>query len=120
MAAAGLRTAAAARRLPRRRRLMAKRLDFEVPREERRPGADAELALLLQALHERGVLRLLRDFVGALPHIGMIVARGLNSAGTINCVRNLSLLLETLAQIPPTDLSRVLNAVRAGCIRMGE
>lgn len=99
---------------------MARLLELEMPERTPEPDVDREIADLLRLLHERGILRLAHNFLGALPEIGGIVARGLNSPGTVNAVGNLALLFEMLGRVPPSDLARILAGLSAALERLGQ
>lgn len=73
--------------------------------------AEKELAGLLEALSQHGVLRFLTALTGALPHIGIIAARGLNSEASVRTVQNLGALLQALSRVPPQDFAHFLEAV---------
>lgn len=72
-----------------------------------------EWASLLKALSEHGILRFLTDMTAALPQVGLIAARGLNSEPSVQAVRNLAALWQALGRVPPDDFARVLGAVSA-------
>lgn len=74
---------------------------------------EGELADLLNALSEHGILRFLTDMTAALPHVGLIAARGLNSDASVHATRNLVTLWQALGRVPPDDFARFLNAVSA-------
>lgn len=85
-----------------------------IPYQHVRPQeaiADKELADLIKALSEHGILRFLTALTGALPHIGLITARGLNSQGSRTALQNLVTLLSALGRVPPQDFSRFMDAV---------
>lgn len=92
---------------------MAARLAHEVRAPARPARAEQELHELLEVLSERGILRALRDFVGGLPGISLIVARALNQPETIGAVQNLALILKALGTLPPAELSRLLDSAQA-------
>ncbi len=74
---------------------------------------EAELAALLEALSEHGILRFLTDMTAALPHVGLIAARGLNSEASVHTTRNLVTLWQALGRVPPDDFARILRAISA-------
>ncbi|MHB1951128.1 MAG: helical membrane plugin domain-containing protein [Acidiferrobacteraceae bacterium] len=92
---------------------MARRLDCEVSLPRTEPSVEQELHELLVVLSERGILRALRDFVGGLPGISLILARALNQPETAGAVQNLALLLKGLGSLPPEGLERLLASMKA-------
>lgn len=78
--------------------------------------AQKELMDFLEALSQHGVLRFLTALTGALPHAGLIAARGLNSEASVRTVQNLGALLQALGRVPPQDFARFLDAV-SGSVR---
>lgn len=72
-----------------------------------------ELAALLKALSEHGILRFLTDFTGALPQVGLIAARRLNSEASVRATSNLVTLWQALGRVPPDDFARFIGAVSA-------
>lgn len=75
--------------------------------------AEKELDGLLTALSEHGVLRLLTDLTRALPHVGLIAARGLNGPESVSVARNLVTLLQALGRVPPESFAHFLDALSA-------
>ncbi|AWP22613.1 MAG: DUF1641 domain-containing protein [Gammaproteobacteria bacterium] len=75
--------------------------------------AEKELADLIEALSRHGILRFLTALTGALPHAGLITARGLNSEASRTTLRNMVTLLSALGRVPPQDFSRFVAAVSA-------
>ena len=74
---------------------------------------EGELAALLKALSEHGILRFLTDLAGALPEVGLIAARGLNSEASVHATCNLVTLWQALGRVPPDDFARFIGAVSA-------
>lgn len=72
---------------------------------------------LLQVMHDRGVLSLLRGLVGAGDEIVTSAASAMNSPEAIRAVRNFLLLTEFFASIPPDVLDSLVNTVRKGARR---
>lgn len=72
---------------------------------------------LLQLLHDRGVLNLLRGVVGAGDEIVTSAAVALNSPEVLRAVRNFLLLTEFFASIPPDVLESLVNTARKGARR---
>ncbi len=72
-----------------------------------------EWATLIKALSEHGILRFLTDMAAALPEVGLIAARGLNSESSVHATRNLVTLWQALGRVPPDDFARLLGAVSA-------
>ncbi|RCN56571.1 helical membrane plugin domain-containing protein [Acidiferrobacter thiooxydans] len=75
--------------------------------------ADKELADLIEALSRHGILRFLTALTGALPHVGLITARGLNTQTSRTTLQNMVTLLSALGHVPPQDFSRFVGAVSA-------
>lgn len=110
---------------------MAQRLTYEVSRPRAAAGdREAELEqlasrleelnTLLDALYERGVIRLLTDLVQATPEISEILLRGLNTEGGQAGLQNLVFLARQLGRIEPERMARMIEAVNTGFDRMGE
>jgi uncharacterized protein YjgD (DUF1641 family) len=72
---------------------------------------------LLQLLHDRGVLDLLRGLVGAGDQVVDIVTTALNSPDAIRGMRNFLLLTKFFATVPPEVLSRLVQAATEGASR---
>jgi len=69
---------------------------------------------LLQVLHDKGVLSLLRGAVAARDElVGMITAT-LDAPSSVQAIRNFLLLRQFVGAIPPEVLSSLVEAVRAG------
>jgi uncharacterized protein YjgD (DUF1641 family) len=79
------------------------------------PAAHAEALLaayeVLQALHDRGVLDLLRGALNAGDQIIEIVVAGVRSPETIKAIRNVALLTNMLAAIDPELLADFTRAI---------
>ena len=73
--------------------------------------ADQELAALVQALSDHGILRFATAFVRALPHTSLIVARGLNAEASRTVIQNVVALLAAMGRVPPDDFAHFLEAV---------
>lgn len=101
---------------------MAEPISF-VPPERNGSGADQHLreatqahseaiqsALdLLQLLHDRGILDLLRGAVGAGDQLTEILTAAVNTPEAIRGIRNLVVLTKFLASIPPDVLNGVIQ-----------
>jgi uncharacterized protein YjgD (DUF1641 family) len=72
---------------------------------------------LLQLLHDRGVLDLLRGLVGAGDQVADIAASALNTPDAIRGIRNFLLLTKFFASIPPEVLSRLVQTATEGASR---
>ena len=72
---------------------------------------------LLQRLHDRGVLDLLRALVGAGDQVVDIVTTAVNSPDAIRGMRNFLLLTKFFATIPTDVLSRLAQAATEGAAR---
>lgn len=75
--------------------------------------AEAMLATyeVLQGLHDRGVLDVMRGALGAGDAIAEIAASAADTPGSVRGLRNVLLLANTLASIDPQLLAKVTRAV---------
>src|ERR1700738_366190 len=84
------------------------------------PAEHAEALLsgyeLLQLLHDRGVLNLLRGVVSGGDQLVGAVAAAIDTPESIRAIRNLVLLTKFFANIPPDVLNRLIDTVSAGAI----
>ncbi|MBM7333862.1 MAG: DUF1641 domain-containing protein [Alcanivorax sp.] len=99
---------------------MAKAIHYEVPAPAMPDEAREELDKLLRNLHERGVLRLLNDLLGAFPEVSGILMRGINNEDSRNAIQNLSLLAMGLGRIPPERFATVTRALTEALDAMEE
>lgn len=74
--------------------------------------ADALIAgyELLQLLHDKGVLSLLRGLVGAGDELAGIITKSIDSPNAIRAFRNFLLLTESFSAIRPEVLSGLVDA----------
>jgi uncharacterized protein YjgD (DUF1641 family) len=81
--------------------------------------ADALLSAyeLLQILHDRGILNLLRGLVGGGDELVGTVAAALDTPESIRGIRNFLLLTKFFASIPPDVLNSLAETVSAGAQR---
>lgn len=81
--------------------------------------ADALLSTyeLLQLLHDRGVLNLLRGLVGAGDQLIGTVTAAVDTPESIRAIRNFILLTKFFAGIPPNVLHSLVETVSAGAER---
>ena len=81
--------------------------------------ADALLSAyeLLQLLHDRGILSLLRGLVGAGDEIVGTIAAAADRPESIRGVRNFVLLTKFFGSIPPDVLNSLVETVRTGAER---
>jgi uncharacterized protein YjgD (DUF1641 family) len=90
-------------------------------RLEKAPAEHAEALLsayeLLQLLHDRGVLNLLRGAVAAGDGLVGTVTTAVDTPETIGAIRNFILLSKFFASIPPNVLKSLLDTVSAGANR---
>ncbi|MGN8159879.1 DUF1641 domain-containing protein [Salinisphaera sp. RV14] len=99
----------------------AKRLRPETADElEKFEGRIAEINELLDQLYESGLMRWLKDFVGAMPEVSMIALDSLNTEHGQAGMRNLLVLAKQLGKIDPDQLERMFNAMHAGLDRVDE
>jgi uncharacterized protein YjgD (DUF1641 family) len=73
---------------------------------------------LLQLLHDRGVLDLLRGLVGAGDQVVDMLSAALSSPEAIRGMRNFLLLTKFFATIPPDILSGLVKTATDGAERM--
>ena len=85
------------------------------------PAEHAEALLsgyeLLQLLHDRGVLNLLRGLVGGGDALIGTIAAAVDTPESIRAIRNFLLLTKFFAGIPPDVLSSLADTVNAGARR---
>src|SRR5260221_5299 len=72
---------------------------------------------LLQALHDKGVLSMLRGLVGGGDEVIGTVTSALNTPESIRGIRNFLLLTKFFAGIPPEVLNSLADTVSAGAKR---
>ena len=72
---------------------------------------------LLQLLHERGILNLLRGLVGAGDHLVDTVAEALDTPETVRAIRNFLLLTKFFGSIRPDVLNSLVQAATEGAKR---
>jgi uncharacterized protein YjgD (DUF1641 family) len=98
---------------------MAQPIPFVTPqRKTDSPEAAIQSALaLLEVLHDRGVLSLLRGLVGAGDQVVEILTSAVNSPEAIQGIRNFLLLTKFFATIPPDILDSLVRTAVAGAER---
>jgi uncharacterized protein YjgD (DUF1641 family) len=98
---------------------MAQPISFIPSQRASEPHAEAvDSALdLLQLLHDRGVLDLLRGLVGAGDQVVDILTTALNTPEAIRGIRNFLLLTKFFATIPPEVLGRLVQTATDGAAR---
>ena len=109
---------------------MAQPIAFHVPvnhtnsnaeRLRNAPAEHAEALLsayeLLQLLHDRGVLNLLRGLVGSGDEVIGTITAAVDKPESIRAIRNFLLLTQFFASIPPDVLNSLVETVRAGAER---
>ena len=81
--------------------------------------ADALLSAfdLLQLLHDRGMLNLLRGMVGAGDELIGAITAAVDTPASIRAIRNFLLLTKFFAGIPPDVLSSLVETVSNGAER---
>ncbi len=72
---------------------------------------------LLQLLHDRGVLELLRGLVGAGDQVIELLTGAINSPDSLRAIRNFMLLTKFFGSIPPEVLSSLVRTVEEGADR---
>jgi len=98
---------------------MAQPIPFIPPDRRSDPNADAIASAveLLQLLHDRGVLNLLRGMVGAGDQLVQIATAALDTPEVIRGIRNFLLLTKFFASIPPDVLNSLVQTAVAGAER---
>ena len=85
------------------------------------PAEHAEALLsgyeLLQLLHDRGVLNLLRGLVGGGDALVSTITAAVDTPESIRAIRNFLLLTKFFAHIPPDVLTSLADTVSAGAER---
>src|ERR1700692_4276531 len=81
--------------------------------------ADAILSALelLQLLHDRGVLDLLRGMVSAGDQLADTMTAAIDNPESLRAIRNFLLLTQLFGSIPPDVLNSVVQTVTAGAAR---
>jgi uncharacterized protein YjgD (DUF1641 family) len=72
---------------------------------------------LLQLLHDRGVLDLLRGLVGAGDQLTGMATAALDSPDSVRAIRNFILLTKFFASIPPDVLDSLVRTAKEGAER---
>jgi uncharacterized protein YjgD (DUF1641 family) len=113
---------------------MARPIPFEVPRRDPRqelqsrveaaPAEHAEAVLaayeILQGLHDRGVLDLMRGALGASDHILQTLIEQANTPETIRALRNLLFWRHILGSIEPEWFQSIFKAIPEGLAKANE
>src|SRR6478672_8560275 len=85
------------------------------------PAEHAEALLsayeLLQLLHDRGVLNLLRGLVGGGDELVGVITAAIDTPESIRAIRNFLLLTKFFASIPPDVLNSLVETVTVGAKR---
>lgn len=79
-----------------------------------------EVNQLLDQVYATGLMRWLKDFVGAMPQISQIALDGINTPQGQAGMRNLLLLSQQLGRIDPEQLEQALAAANTGLVRARE
>jgi uncharacterized protein YjgD (DUF1641 family) len=99
----------------------AKPAPTNLERLQNAPAEHADAVLsgyeLLQLLHDRGGLNLLRGLVGGGDAVIGTVAAAVDTPDSIRAIRNFLLLTKFFASIPPDVLSSLADTVSAGAQR---
>jgi uncharacterized protein YjgD (DUF1641 family) len=98
---------------------MAQPIPFVAPQHnnERSKEAVQSALELLQLLHDRGVLSLLRGLVGAGDQVVDILTSAIDTPEAIRGIRNFLLLTKFFATIPPDVLNSLVQTAVAGAER---
>ena len=72
---------------------------------------------LLQLLHDRGVLNLLRGLVGGGDELVGVITAAVDTPESIRAIRNFLLLTKFFASIPPDVLNSLVETVTVGAKR---
>jgi uncharacterized protein YjgD (DUF1641 family) len=72
---------------------------------------------LLQLLHDRGVLELLRGLVAAGDQLTELATEALDSPDSVRAIRNFILLTKFFASIPPDVLDSLVHTAKEGAER---
>jgi uncharacterized protein YjgD (DUF1641 family) len=83
----------------------------------RHADAIASALEVLQLLHDRGVLNLLRGMLGAGDHLIDTLSAALDTPEVIRSIRNFILLTKFFGNIPPDVLSSLVETVMEGAER---
>nr|WVJ85646.1 DUF1641 domain-containing protein [Xanthomonas campestris pv. campestris] len=89
---------------------MAEPLDYDVKPPPIGPTAREELDRLLETLHQRGILRLANDLVGAQDKLAKVLVDGISQPGPLNVMQNVSILAMAVSRIPPSQFYKVVFA----------
>jgi len=99
----------------------AKPAPTNLERLQNAPAEHAEAVLsgyeLLQLLHDRGVLNLLRGLVGGGDALIGTIATAVDTPESIRAIRNFLLLTKFFASIPPDVLNSLAETVNSGAKR---
>ncbi|WP_423821907.1 hypothetical protein V5738_16450 [Salinisphaera sp. SPP-AMP-43] len=87
---------------------------------ERFEGRIAEINGLLDQLYESGLMRWIKEFVGAMPEISTIALDSLNTPQGQAGMRNLLVLAQQLGKLDPDQLERLFKAMHVGVDRAEE
>jgi uncharacterized protein YjgD (DUF1641 family) len=102
---------------------MAQRLEYRKPKpapaERARCAAYDELDALVIALHEHGVLRLLRDLVGSASTLSLLPAREMDNERGYDSLANLYILASLAGRVPAGELKSAAEAIGDGFAAMG-
>lgn len=97
---------------------MAKPIPYEIRPARTETTAHEELDRLLESCHRHGLLRLANDLVSANTDVAQVIVSGLQKAGTLNAIQNLSALLMALSCFPPAEFYRLVFALTDGAARL--
>lgn len=81
---------------------------------EKLEGRIAEINGLLDQVYESGLMRWMKDFVGAMPEISQIALEGINTPQGQAGMRNLLVVAQQLGKIDPDRLEQAFAAANTG------
>ncbi|MDA3919353.1 MAG: hypothetical protein PF501_01525 [Salinisphaera sp.] len=81
---------------------------------EQLEGRIAEINGLLDQVYESGLMRWIKDFVGAMPQVSQIALDGINTPQGQAGMRNLLVVAQQLGKIDPDRLEQAFAAANTG------
>ena len=99
---------------------MAEPLTYQPPPPKIGQSAREELDVLLETLHQSGLLRLANDIAAGRQEMLGILMQGLNREGSRYATQNLAALLMVLAQIPPPRFYKIATTLKDALLAAAE